>query len=326
MPLIPVAPPQPVAIYSSFDYMTADAERRRVYAAHTLNRSILIVNGGNGNVLGRVGVGAMHGVIGRAEGRSRAGIERLAESQAGAVPAQRDDVGRRARKPRELRLDPERARIAAAKAEARARELGTEELCWELPGGCDDAIAAALVEGTILHAYRFERHSPGAERRPLARLLVSAERGLSAAVKEAALLTTAQNSARDLAVHTKTLSEDAPTMLARFSTPGNVRQPAHVRHWLPVPGPWPRIAVADTPPDILEAIARGVDLFDCVIPTSLAWQSTAFTSTGRVRLDRTAHRLTDGAGIAEYADLRGDERAFDVHALVARHLTDSVVE
>ena len=48
-----------------------------------------------------------------------------------------------------------------------------------------------------------------------------------------------------------------------------------------------------TPPDILEGIARGVDLFDCVIPTMLAWQTTAFTSTGRVRLDRLEHQLSD---------------------------------
>jgi len=48
-----------------------------------------------------------------------------------------------------------------------------------------------------------------------------------------------------------------------------------------------------TPPDILEAIAQGVDMFDCVIPTTLAWQGTAFTSTGRVRLTRTEHRLSD---------------------------------
>ena len=48
-----------------------------------------------------------------------------------------------------------------------------------------------------------------------------------------------------------------------------------------------------TPPDILEAIAHGVDMFDCVIPTTLAWQGTAFTSTGRVRLTRGAHRLSD---------------------------------
>ena len=48
-----------------------------------------------------------------------------------------------------------------------------------------------------------------------------------------------------------------------------------------------------TPPDVLEAVAQGVDLFDCVIPTTLAWQGTAFTSTGRVRLTRGDHRLSD---------------------------------
>ncbi|GEJ55262.1 tRNA guanosine(34) transglycosylase Tgt [Anaeromyxobacter diazotrophicus] len=48
-----------------------------------------------------------------------------------------------------------------------------------------------------------------------------------------------------------------------------------------------------TPPDILEAVAQGVDLFDCVIPTNLAWQGTAFTSTGRVRVTRSEYRLSD---------------------------------
>lgn len=48
-----------------------------------------------------------------------------------------------------------------------------------------------------------------------------------------------------------------------------------------------------TPPEILLAIALGVDLFDCVLPTSLAFQGTAFTSTGRVRLARLEHRLAD---------------------------------
>jgi queuine tRNA-ribosyltransferase len=47
-----------------------------------------------------------------------------------------------------------------------------------------------------------------------------------------------------------------------------------------------------TPPDVLEAIAHGVDMFDCVLPTTLAWQGTAFTSTGRVRLTRSEHRTS----------------------------------
>ncbi|MEA2699502.1 MAG: queuine tRNA-ribosyltransferase [Myxococcales bacterium] len=48
-----------------------------------------------------------------------------------------------------------------------------------------------------------------------------------------------------------------------------------------------------TPPDLLYAIGCGVDMFDCVIPTHLAWQGTAFTSTGRVRITRGPNRLSD---------------------------------
>jgi len=48
-----------------------------------------------------------------------------------------------------------------------------------------------------------------------------------------------------------------------------------------------------TPPDLLLAIAAGVDMFDCVLPTHMGWQGTAFTSTGRVRITRGAHRDAD---------------------------------
>ena len=41
-----------------------------------------------------------------------------------------------------------------------------------------------------------------------------------------------------------------------------------------------------TPPDLINAISAGVDMFDCVLPTHLAWQGTAFTSTGRVKVTR----------------------------------------
>jgi queuine tRNA-ribosyltransferase len=47
-----------------------------------------------------------------------------------------------------------------------------------------------------------------------------------------------------------------------------------------------------TPPDLLRAIGWGVDMFDCVIPTTLAWQGTAFTSTGRVRISRAVNRAS----------------------------------
>jgi len=41
-----------------------------------------------------------------------------------------------------------------------------------------------------------------------------------------------------------------------------------------------------TPPDLLQAMLAGVDMFDCILPTNLGWQGTAFTSTGRVKLTR----------------------------------------
>jgi queuine tRNA-ribosyltransferase len=39
-----------------------------------------------------------------------------------------------------------------------------------------------------------------------------------------------------------------------------------------------------TPPQLLEMIARGTDMFDCVLPTRLARNGTAFTSTGTLNL------------------------------------------
>src|ERR687897_755537 len=49
----------------------------------------------------------------------------------------------------------EQARVAAAAAAARAKELGAVSLSWAAPQG--EAIAGALVEGTLLKLYSFDR-------------------------------------------------------------------------------------------------------------------------------------------------------------------------
>ena len=49
-----------------------------------------------------------------------------------------------------------------------------------------------------------------------------------------------------------------------------------------------------TPRDLLEAVHRGVDMFDCILPTSLAQQGVAFTSIGRRSLKRAAYRDREG--------------------------------
>jgi queuine tRNA-ribosyltransferase len=52
-----------------------------------------------------------------------------------------------------------------------------------------------------------------------------------------------------------------------------------------LPKTHPRYAMGlGTPPQILEMIARGVDMFDCVLPTRLARNGTAFTAGGTLNL------------------------------------------
>jgi queuine tRNA-ribosyltransferase len=48
-----------------------------------------------------------------------------------------------------------------------------------------------------------------------------------------------------------------------------------------------------TPIDLLEGVHRGVDMFDCILPTALAQQGVVFTSRGRIDLRRGVHRLAE---------------------------------
>jgi DNA-binding beta-propeller fold protein YncE len=62
MPIAVAAPPQPVPIFSGFDYVTVDEANHRVYAAHSRSEHLLIVDATSGMVLGQVDTGPMHGV------------------------------------------------------------------------------------------------------------------------------------------------------------------------------------------------------------------------------------------------------------------------
>ena len=116
-------------------------------------------------------------------------------------------------------LTPERARRIAATALARALELRTAALCWEVPHHSSDAVVAALVEGTLLRAYRFDRYKAPAEvaKRPkVASLIVSAHHDVAATVAEAVAVTEAQNRVRDLA--NRPGNDLNPTTLAAYAS------------------------------------------------------------------------------------------------------------
>ena len=61
----------------------------------------------------------------------------------------------------------------------------------------------------------------------------------------------------------------------------------------------PRYAMGlGTPPQLLQMIARGMDMFDCVLPTRLARNGTAFTATGTLNL-KNAEFARDKSSIEE---------------------------
>jgi leucyl aminopeptidase len=111
-------------------------------------------------------------------------------------------------------FEPERARIAAALAAREAASHEARTVAWVVPRDGGPATAAALVEGTILAAYRFERYKAAAEDDPSPRiesltLLGSGE--LSGSAESARVAAEAANRAREL--------QDLPS---------NVLTPAHL--------------------------------------------------------------------------------------------------
>lgn len=49
-----------------------------------------------------------------------------------------------------------------------------------------------------------------------------------------------------------------------------------------------------TPPQMIEMIARGIDMFDCVLPTRVARNGTAFTTRGPLNLRNACHAKAKG--------------------------------
>lgn len=145
-----------------------------------------------------------------ASGEAAPAFKRLALTRASGVRLLTVGLGARDA------FDPERARVAAAVVVGRARELGATRLCWVRPADSGDDVAAAIVEGTVLAAYRFDRYRstpPEGTTGPSA--LVIAGDGGADAVDRAAVVAAAVNGARDL--QNSPANEMTPTMLAEIA-------------------------------------------------------------------------------------------------------------
>lgn len=75
------------------------------------------------------------------------------------------------------------------------------------------------------------------------------------------------------------------------------------------------------PDDLAEGVLRGIDIFDCVIPTRLARHAAAFTHSGRINL-RNARYKRDESPIDRKLDnyASGFSRAYLRHLVVAKEL------
>ena len=154
---------------------------------------------------------------------------------------------------------------------------------------CIDATsphAAARVAMELTH--RWARRSLAARREPRRRCPSSCSRSSRA---RASTTSAATAPARSPTSAGSTASRSAASPSARAgpsartspSSPPSCSPPDRPRYLMGV----------GTPLDLLEAVHRGVDMFDCILPTAWAQQGMAFTSHGRIDLRRGVHKLAE---------------------------------
>jgi leucyl aminopeptidase len=159
---------------------------------------------------------AVHELV--ASGEARLGLGKLAVAHADGRRFVVVGLGERDR------FDAERARRAAAAAYTRACEISARTLAWGVPEGFGPEIAEAIVQGTLLAAYRFDRYKPATTEPNLDRLILSSREELATPVSAAATVTEAQNRARDLG---NTPSNDLPPLaLAAYARELAAKHPA----------------------------------------------------------------------------------------------------
>ncbi len=89
-----------------------------------------------------------------------------------------------------------------------------------------------------------------------------------------------------------------------------------------LPGDRPRYLMGvGEPDDLVEGICRGVDIFDCVIPTRLARHGAAFTQAGRINLRNSKFKKDESAIDASLSNYASQfSRAYLRHLVVAKEL------
>jgi queuine tRNA-ribosyltransferase len=82
-----------------------------------------------------------------------------------------------------------------------------------------------------------------------------------------------------------------------------------------------------TPADLVECVARGIDMFDCVLPTRNARNGGVFTSQGKVTIKNTKYARDESPldPACECAVCRRYSRSYIRHLLVAGEMLGAIL-
>ena len=154
------------------------------------------------------------------------------------------------------------------------------------PWPCEHDYAARSLEMTVRWARRckeanVERRTPNAEHRTQQLVFGIVQGATFADLRRESAEATVQIGFDGYAIGGVSVGEPEPEMMAAVEN----SEPF-------LPPDKPRYAMGlGTPPQLIELIARGVDMFDCVLPTRIARNGTAFTASGTINLKNAEFTL-----------------------------------
>ena len=136
-------------------------------------------------------------------------------------------------------------------------------------------------------------------------------------------------SAQQLGVEPKRISEQALEILSQFHFPGNVRQLENICHWLTVMAPAQMIETKDLPPDVLLPVSsklplnvQPIDVIDAAMPQGGA---LANPSSGNTLVNLGAHAGWESALEVEALQLLGTDRQ-DVWDVLTRRFESLLIQ
>jgi queuine tRNA-ribosyltransferase len=176
------------------------------------------------------------------------------------------------------------------RAMAEQRALGADfVMCFDQcpPGTATEAEVADAVRRTTVWARRCkyaQREYDGLGTDGPQMLLGIVQGGVMPHLRRASAAQLQEIGFPGYAIGGLTVGEDRNAMLDTTSLATSLLPADRVRYFM---------GIGD-PEGLIEVIRRGVDMFDCVLPTRTARMGTAFTSMGRVNIRNAEHALSTG--------------------------------